>query len=823
MSSHYLKFYFAICCLSVSLLAGCSSSSNNPEGSSDNQSPVALESTPASNLAAGSTTVTVSLETNEAATCKFSTTPDNDFASMGAVFSTTGNMNHSVEVSGLSDGNRYNYYVRCRDRAGNINDSDYLISFEVLSGMDVTPPVVSNGLPNQPLAMGTTTTTLTVQTDESAVCKYDMNAGTAYSAMVSSFDSSGSTSHSMNITSLVDGSSYVYYIRCEDVNGNASNSDYTVNFSVLSAVAAGTPWSYVGIPYTDWAYNPFTIQPSVPTEWPASPAQDYYYVEPDHPQASDSIVGGELTGTFGRFGYPDRPRVSIPRNTWIGDEYSAGTVIWLKGGTYNGNSALGAINFYHTWRPQFRGSPSQPVWIYGDPDDKPTFTGVQVQMYNSSHTILDNLQWIGGNTSNGAISLTVSDRAGPTHHITLRNLRFENMNWWGRGGAIIGMNATTQAGGVLHDVVAYNNIFKNNGGGYDWTTVDRDHHGYKINGRVDGNAAYRIWVIDNQAIRGDFPDPADGVYKSLSGNLVQVGDQVASSGNNHHVYVAGNYQEDARQALGWTKKSFDVIFSSNECVNTFHGAGGNGQCYGHQYVADHNWWINNIGRNSTSGWMHTGGDVMTGKLFVIGNLFYNNTRAAANDNWRLCSGATLFTGYGEHYFVNNVFDSACHGIWTNNSFNASSKVHIYNNIFSNISSGVDASSRAITVGVNGGSEVFIENNLFDNFSSGVRVGTTITSLNDLNAQLWASGNIVGDPLYVDQANSNYSLLVGSPVVNSGTQVYGSGDVDVYQQFINRYSGDINYPGDPADYWPKDYLKQNRVVDGLIDIGPYERQ
>jgi len=939
MTCHVIKNHVPVYILSLFLLAGCGSSSNSPEdlssnspegssppGSADNNSPVVFSSMSGSQLPAGTTRIALSVVTDESASCKYSTTANTDFADMTNVFSNTAGTNHSADVRGLSDGNQYDYYVRCEGLTNNVNDSDYLISFDVASGADSTAPVISNStpnqtrpmntmsttlalqtdgdatckydlnagtvyssmsnsfnsrddgtshsisvaglwnggsfsyyvrcedlagnvndvdhliafdvpegpplllstLPNQPLPMGTTSTNLIVQTNETGVCRYDVNAGTAYGDMTGSFTSADGITHTTLLTSLATSNSYLYYIRCEDSLGHTATDDHPVNFTVLSPVATGTPWSYVGIPYTDWAYNPFTIQPTVPSaEWPSAPAQDYYYVEPDHPQASDTPDGSELMGVFGRFGYPDRPRASIPSNGWISDVFPAGTVIWLKGGTYNGNANLGATNFHSGWRPQFRGTASNPVWIYGEPDingDKPTFTGVQIQMFNSQYAILDNLQWIGGNTGNGVISLT-TDRPGPTHHITLRNLHFENLNYIGGGGALIGITSGSDLGKEVHDIVAYKNTFKNNGGGFDWRTQDGDHHAYKVDGLINGNKTYRVWIIENRAIKGDSPDPMDGLFKSLSGNLVQVGDQRATSGGVHHVYAAGNYQEFARQALGWTKRSHDVIYSSNECTDTYNHAGGNGQCYGHQYAADHNWWINNVATNSAAGWMHTSNDAMDGKLFIIGNIFHGNTKSDRDDNWRTCAGASLYTQTGEHYFVNNVFDNSCYGIWAQtNRHRSDDRLHIYNNIFTNFSATVDTRPKAIALEVSNGMQVFMENNLFGSYNGDVQVvgAPALSLLSDLNNQSWAAGNIVGDPLYVDQPNADYSLLTGSPAVNSGTQVYSSGDVDVYQQFINRYSGDVNYPGAPADYWPKDYLSQNRVVDS-IDIGPYERQ
>ncbi len=585
-----------------------------------------------------------------------------------------------------------------------------------------------------------------------------------------------------------------------------------------NANAQDAAWSYPAIPYTDWAYDPFTIQPPPAPAWPAAAEQGYYFVEPDHPQATDTVVSGELVGDFGRFGYPDLPRRSIPSNGWISDQFAAGTIIWLKGGTHT------AANFRGSWSPRFHGTAEAPVWLYGDPDDKPVFNGVKLEIYNSSHLILDNLQWIGGNGANTVLSFT-RDRPGPSHHITLKNLRFENLNWIGDGGAIVALTSIAgQADARLYDVVAYRNVFKNNGGGFDWSTVDNDHHAYKINGIINDNPVYRVWIIENQALAGDTADPIDGRVKSLSGNLVQVGDQVASSGNNHHIYVAGNYHEFARQALGYTKRASDVIFSSNYCTDVYNLIGGNGQCYGHQYdLGDYNWWINNVATNSSVGWMHTANNNMTGPLFIIGNLFYGNRNSEANDGWRSCSGVTLFTQKGEHYFVNNVFDNSCHGIWAQtNRHIAADKLHIYNNIFTNISATIDSTSRAISLENSKGLQIFMENNLFGEFDNDVRLNsTTMATISDLNSQSWASNNIQGDPLYVDLADSNYAIANNSPAIDAGSQNYSSGATDVYQQFIDRYTDDVNYPGNPADYWPKDFLNKGRVNGDAIDIGAFE--
>ena len=99
----------------------------------DTTPPTISNGSPTGTLSAGTTQTTISLTTNENATCKYSTTANTTYASMSNTFSTTGATNHSTMVSGLSNGNSYTYYVRCQDTAGNANTSDYTITFSVAS------------------------------------------------------------------------------------------------------------------------------------------------------------------------------------------------------------------------------------------------------------------------------------------------------------------------------------------------------------------------------------------------------------------------------------------------------------------------------------------------------------------------------------------------------------------------------------------------------------------------------------------------------------------------------------------------------------------
>ena len=88
---------------------------------------------------------------------------------------------------------------------------------------DADAPVLSNPSPTSALDSGTTQTTLTVHTDEVAICRYSTTADTLYADMTETMaTSSDSKTHTATISGLSNGSSYTYHIRCADILGNSS-------------------------------------------------------------------------------------------------------------------------------------------------------------------------------------------------------------------------------------------------------------------------------------------------------------------------------------------------------------------------------------------------------------------------------------------------------------------------------------------------------------------------------------------------------------------------------------------------------------------------
>lgn len=107
--------------------------------------------------------------------------------------------------------------------------SDVSVTF-TSTGVRVTPPVVTAFTANP---VGTSTATLSVTTDENATCAYS-NTTKSYASSTVMTVTGGVTSHSQNLTGLIPGTGYVYYVRCQDAYGNTMGSSDSVSFTTAA-------------------------------------------------------------------------------------------------------------------------------------------------------------------------------------------------------------------------------------------------------------------------------------------------------------------------------------------------------------------------------------------------------------------------------------------------------------------------------------------------------------------------------------------------------------------------------------------------------------
>lgn len=99
------------------------------------------------------------------------------------------------------------------------------------------PPFRFNGAPSSTVTGVTLSVELFLQTDELAVCKYDLVPGTAYAAMPVTFTGTGLIFHTIVVTVTPD-SVQRFYVRCIDDEGNFNIDDYLIEFAV-SAIPTG--------------------------------------------------------------------------------------------------------------------------------------------------------------------------------------------------------------------------------------------------------------------------------------------------------------------------------------------------------------------------------------------------------------------------------------------------------------------------------------------------------------------------------------------------------------------------------------------------------
>ncbi len=97
----------------------------------DFRPPARTTGAPSGVLSVGTTETVLELHTDESAQCRFSTSEGAPFDQMTSLFATDDGQHHAAHIGGLTDGEIYRFYVRCRDLLGNTHGDDWPISFAV--------------------------------------------------------------------------------------------------------------------------------------------------------------------------------------------------------------------------------------------------------------------------------------------------------------------------------------------------------------------------------------------------------------------------------------------------------------------------------------------------------------------------------------------------------------------------------------------------------------------------------------------------------------------------------------------------------------------
>lgn len=522
--------------------------------------------------------------------------------------------------------------------------------------------------------------------------------------------------------------------------------------------------------------------------WPTNQTTNCYYINNSHAQATD---------TNNTFGYPSKPRLTIPSIT-----YPAGAYIEIAGGPYT-TSVVATMN----------GTAANPIWFRGKSSTSMPDIRARISLPNGKYTIIENLNF--NNFAGNA--LNISGMAA--NNLCVRNSKFQKLAFPGSSSSVIASTPTQD--GSIHDIVFYNNLFQDIG---NWqATTDEDYHAMApgLWGRTPPTTQYNIWSLNNTAIR------IAGSLNQFNGDqrdatkAVNEGRTVTNLQNFHHMYSGKNTMYQSRQAMGAPKFTTDAIYSQNVAYSNYStsSAAGSGQVYqeGSRYV----WLLFNKYYDLTYGIRSSntnfpGVENADLRAYMIGNVIYN----IHNKYGRVYSDTHAYKpaqaigfekGYYKRYIVDNTFYNVGGGVNIGNQLEADI-TGVSGNVFAGIK-GVDDNgdpdfhfTMLSTAGVNG---TFLDRSFFqpraDNGKvtfkwAGALPSSTIGSLAALQSSSVAQCKNcwTGNPMFVDAAAYNLRPQAGSPLIGKNTRH------PVYDEFQARYKLNIAFDFDgkprPSGAW-----------------------
>lgn len=195
------------------------------------------------------TPVELILNTDEAAQCKYSLEPLQDYDNMNNFGSSLYIFEHKLlipipseaateEALLATNGGIYNLYLKCKDYSKNINPRDYQIKFQIDPGPDQTPPTIEKTLPdnNSPIPYGESEYEITTLLNEPADCKWSLidkdfaqmenNFQCAQTGLDMSTFYPGLYECETKLTDIKQNQLNTFYFRCQDKENNIRQESY---------------------------------------------------------------------------------------------------------------------------------------------------------------------------------------------------------------------------------------------------------------------------------------------------------------------------------------------------------------------------------------------------------------------------------------------------------------------------------------------------------------------------------------------------------------------------------------------------------------------
>jgi hypothetical protein len=479
----------------------------------------------------------------------------------------------------------------------------------------------------------------------------------------------------------------------------------------------------------------------------------YYYIDNTHPSSTD---------TGNTYGYPNKPRKSIPT------AYAAGSCVEIRGGPYVGDQLTIVAN----------GTPDKPVWIRGSSSGaKPTIRYEVI--INGSYVILENLFF---DTSEKTLSFRY--KSSSVDHACIRNSEFAGP------GTNIGNNAVIYVAGTssvkTSNIVIYNNHVHDFGD--DDSASENDYHGV-----LPGEYSEYVWVLSNH-------------IHNMGGDSIQVGQATYSADQRpNYVYIGGNTFHDDRENAVDIKRANHVIVSQNTCYGYEPTGSSAGEVIIIHDGPDNVWILYNKIHSGSYGIQTT----QSTNTYFIGNLVYNihhPSGTAWDPNSGYSYGAAIhFRGASTGGAIANTLYDYDTGIQLTQGTAAG--YDIKNNIFAGRAEPLGMDIRVGDSSVASGSN--LDYCLFYYGGGSARIYWNASAVNvaTFKSRYGKCLNCPGeaDPLFGNPAGGDFHLQASSPAKDKGTTH------PAYTTFFNQYGVDIR----------KDTEGRLRPQGAAWDIGAYE--
>jgi len=474
-----------------------------------------------------------------------------------------------------------------------------------------------------------------------------------------------------------------------------------------------------------------------------------HYVDNTHPNA---------TNVNNPYGTPDKPRADIF------DGYSItlppGSVVEVHGGPY----------YYSGWRQiNSQGTAEKPVFVRAvDPDAKVLVRGNPEHdlRLNGSYLIFENFEYYD--------DAWIRVWSGSDHICVRRCEVHDPVGTWKAGGSVL------YAADWTSDIVFYQNHLHHKQKGT--PSNPADCHGVNI-----GSGAQYIWVLENNIHHN-------------SGDAFQASHMADPPP--HHVYVGANELHEDRENGIDLKHIHDVVVSQN----VIYGYQLSSTSIGDAIVVGSNGFTENV-EGPTRSWIlfndirdsYRGIRVEGARdCWIIGNTIHDTSQNGVQfdidpDSWNInVVGNTIASIGGD----------GIHHSWQTGA----TEFHIEDNIISNVSGDHIQLAPAIA------QQADLRNNLFWNGGGNISIkwGSTTyigQSASGINALPNSSGNVVGDPAFVNRLADDFHIQQNSAAIDIGFESTS------YQTFLSLYGLDIR----------KDKDGVSRPQSSGWDAGAYEWQ